>query len=96
MERYINIPTSRRTAKYSEISRVGNMCISSEVIMYSIKDVVEMTGWSKKIVQKLFNDPEFPSVDYGKAKMVECHALINYFSIRRERDQYMYWRQRDE
>ena len=80
------------TSRLSEISRVGNMCISSEVIMYSIKDVMKMTGWSKKTVEKLFNSPEFPSVDYGKAKMVECHALINYFSVRREKAQDRYWR----
>lgn len=92
MARNINIPTRQMTSRLSEISRVGNMCISSEVIMYSIKDVMKMTGWSKKTVEKLFNSPEFPSVDYGKAKMVECHALINYFSIRREKAQDRYWR----
>ena len=59
--------------------------ISSEVRFYSVKDVEEMTGWSKNIVLKIFNHPEFPAADFGKAKMVEAHALIDFFSARRSK-----------
>ena len=51
-----------------------------------------MSGWSEKIVQKLFNDPKFPAIDYGKRKLVENHALMQYFSIRREKARDTYWR----
>ena len=59
--------------------------ISSEVRFYTVLDLMEMTGWSTKVVLKLFNDPSFPSSDLGKAKIIEAHALIDYFSVRRVR-----------
>ena len=52
--------------------------ISSEVRFYTVSDVMEMTSWSKKVVLRLFNDPDFPSLDYGKAKLVRenyCDGL---------------------
>ena len=65
--------------------------ISPEVIMYSINDVIHITGWSRKVVQRLFNDPKFPAADYGKAKLVEAHAFIEFMSVRHERDKEEYW-----
>ena len=65
--------------------------ISSEVRFYTIENVQEMTGWSKKTVQRLFNDPRFPAADYGRIKVVEAHALIDYFSKRHEKDRERYW-----
>ena len=65
--------------------------ISSEPRFYKIKDIQEMTGWSENTVQKLFNDPDFPSLDYGKAKLVEAHALIAFLSVKHERDREPYW-----
>ena len=59
--------------------------LSPEVIFYTIDDVVEMTGWSKRVVQRLFNRSDFPSANLGKAKLVESHALAAYFAVRRER-----------
>ena len=54
--------------------------ISSEVKFYTISDLKNMLGWSENTVQKLFNDPKFPSSDFGRMKVVEAHALIDYFS----------------
>ena len=65
--------------------------ISSEARFYSIKDVMEMTGWSEGTVQKLFNDPKFPSADYGKTKVVEVHALIQFFSVPHNKERERYW-----
>ena len=65
--------------------------ISSEVRFYTVSDVMEMTSWSKKVVLRLFNDPDFPSLDYGKAKLVEAHALIAFLSVKHERDREPYW-----
>ena len=39
--------------------------ISSEVKFYTISDLKNMLGWSENTVQKLFNDPKFPSSDFG-------------------------------
>ena len=60
--------------------------ISSEVRFYNVQDMMEMSGWSEKVVHRLFNEPEFPMADLGKSKIVEAHALIKYFSVRRTRD----------
>ena len=45
-----------RDAQWNEVSRLGRIYVSSEVITYSIEDVVRITRWSKKVVQNLFND----------------------------------------
>ena len=65
--------------------------ISSEVRFYTIADLKKMLGWSETTVQKLFNDPKFPSADFGRTKVVESHALIEYFSKRHEKDRERYW-----
>ena len=66
--------------------------ISSEARFYTVKDLQEMLGWSLNTVLKLFNDPEFPSVDFGKTKVVEAHALINFFSMKHEKEKERYWK----
>ena len=77
---------------WDEMSSLGKVYVSSEVILYSIEDIRLMSGWSETTVQKLFNDPKFPAIDYGKRKLVENHALMQYFSIRREKARDTYWR----
>lgn len=77
---------------WDDMSSLGTIYVSSEVILYSIEDIRLMSGWSEKIVQKLFNDPKLPAIDYGKRKLVENHALMQYFSIRREKARDTYWR----
>ncbi|MBQ3281635.1 MAG: hypothetical protein IJH41_04435 [Eubacterium sp.] len=77
---------------WDEMSSLGKIYVSSEVILYSIEDIRLMSGWSETTVQKLFNDPKFPAIDYGKRKLVENHALMRYFSIRREKARDTYWR----
>ena len=65
--------------------------ISSEPLFYKIKDIQQMTGWSENIVQKLFNGPNFPAANYGRTKVVEAHALIQFFSKRHEKERERYW-----
>ena len=65
--------------------------ISSEVKFYTISDLKNMLGWSENTVQKLFNDPKFPSSDFGKTKVVETHALIDYFSKKHIKENYRFW-----
>ena len=67
------------------------ICVSGGVRFYTIPDVAEMTKWSIPIVQKLFNDPAFPSADYGKHKVVEAHAAIEFFSKKHEKKYEKYW-----
>ena len=84
--------SEQREINWYEASELGKIYVSSEVIMYSIKDIAEMTGWSHNTVEKLFNDPSFPSIDYGKTKIVENHALMQFLSVRREKARNPYWR----
>ena len=66
--------------------------LSGKVRFYTIRDLSEMLGWSEKTVQKLFNDPKFPSTDFGRKKVVEEHALVDYFSKRHEKDRDRHWK----
>lgn len=66
--------------------------VSSEVRFYTIYDLMKMLGWSENTVQKMFNDPKFPSADFGKVKVVEAHALIDYFSKKHIKGNDGYWR----
>lgn len=65
--------------------------ISSEVRFYTISDLATMLGWGEPTVQKLFNDPKFPATDFGKQKVVEAHALIDYFSTRHSKESDRHW-----
>lgn len=84
--------TGNEQKNWYEQSSLGPIFVSSEVILYSIYDFVKMSGWSETTVQKLFNDPSFPSIDYGKSKLVENHALMQFLSVRREKADSPYWR----
>ena len=66
--------------------------LSGKVRFYTIRDLSEMLGWSETTVQKLFNDPKFPSSDFGRNKVIEAHALIDYFSKRHEKARDRHWR----
>lgn len=65
---------------------------SAGVRFYTISDLQKMLGWSETTVQKLFKDPNFPSADFGKTKIVEEHALIDYFSTKHVKTRERYWR----
>lgn len=48
--------------------------------LLTIKDVVEISGWSEETVRKLFRKEDFPSINYGKKKLVVADALKEYLS----------------
>ncbi|WP_294905513.1 hypothetical protein [uncultured Eubacterium sp.] len=72
--------------------RQKRIYVSSDVKFYTISDLKEMLGWSENTVQKLFNDPKFPSSDFGRIKVVEAHALIDYFSKKHIKQNDGYWK----
>lgn len=85
--------TMRNEAAVLQLNdEVSRQYISSEVRFYTVEDVIKLTSWSENTVLKLFNDPMFPSADFGKAKIVEAHALIDYFSTKRCRNSERYWK----
>lgn len=65
--------------------------VSSEVRFYTAEDLKKLLGWSKDTVLKLFNDPKFPSSDFGREKVVEAHALIDFFSKKHMKSKDRYW-----
>lgn len=73
-------------------NRTSRQYVSSEVRFYTISDLMKMIGWSENTVQKLFNDPKFPSADFGRTKVVEAHALIDYFSKKHSKRSERYWK----
>ena len=48
--------------------------VPCEIRFYTVDDLMQMLGWSKTTVLKLFNDPKFPSTDFGRNKVVEAHS----------------------
>ncbi len=45
-----------------------------------VEDLMEMTGWGRNTINKLFDEPDFPCCDFGKEKKAEIHAVLQYFS----------------
>ena len=86
-------PEKEKVDEKTDTSKIEKpSCLSSEVRFYGIAELVEMLGCSRHTVLKLFGDLEFPAVDFGKRKVVESHALIEYFSRRRTKKEERYWR----
>lgn len=73
-----------------EISRnINNQVVNN--LFFNIEDVMKMTGWSRKTVEKLFRHPEFPSTDLGKKQLVLKTAFINFFSVKRKSSERNTW-----
>ena len=69
----------------TEMVKQGFIYVSGEVILYTIKDISRKTGLGIKTVEKLFDDPGFASIDFGRRKLIENHALMKFFSVRRDK-----------
>lgn len=55
---------------------------------YTIKDVAQMTGWSLPTVQKIFCRPDFPTLNFGKSKLVKKDAFNEWCSKRHSKDDF--------
>lgn len=64
---------------------------SDDSLFYTIEDIQKMTGWSKRTVENLFNDPAFPSTDMGRKKLILKFRFIDFFSTRRSKSEQKYW-----
>ena len=79
----------------NEISKFQNNIESlgkENDLFFDTNDVREITGWSKKTVEDLFNNPVFPCCDIGKRKLVLKFAFVKFFMDRRCRDNEDYWK----
>ena len=55
---------------------------------YTIKDVAKMTGWSLPTVQDVFNRPDFPTLNFGKSKLVKKEAFEEWTNRRHSKDDF--------
>lgn len=74
----------QKTSKLIDKLNEANQ-ITKTLKFISIKEFCNLTGWSLKTVQTLYNRKDFPSTNLGKEKKAEIHAIINYFSVPRRR-----------
>lgn len=52
----------------------------------TISQFAEIRGVSLKTARDLFNEPTFPSEDYGKNKVVELQALKEWYMVKRSKN----------
>lgn len=57
-------------------------------LFLNIEDVMKLTGWSRKTVEDLFNQNDFPCYDNGKRKIILTLAFINYFMTAHNKNNY--------
>lgn len=81
----IDAELEKATKLFKTILEIENA--SKALNFLTIKDVADATGWSLGTVRQLFNRPDFPSCDFGKEKIVEIHAALNYFSVPRRKEE---------
>ena len=68
-------------------NQLENLAENVKVLKFiTQKDLAELTGWGMPTVKEVFDDPEFPCCDFGKAKVAEIHAVIEFFSKPRRRN----------
>ena len=84
----LNTDIDKEIQKTSELIDKLNEAnqITKTLKFISMKEFCNLTGWSLKTVQNLYNRKDFPSTDFGKEKKAEVHAIIEYFKIPRRRD----------
>lgn len=58
----------------------------------TVDEVSRILDISKKNANKLFNDPEFPSNNYGKEKKVLVSEFTKFFSHRHDKNKSLYWK----
>lgn len=81
----IDTELEKATKLFQTILEIENT--SKALNFLTVKDIADATGWSLGTVRQLFNRPDFPSCDFGKEKIVEIHAALNYFSVPRRREE---------
>lgn len=75
------------------IKKLDEVCSKIDVVsekattlgFITIAKMAELTGWSKKTVEELYNRRDFPSCDFGKSKVAEVNAVKEYFSVPRRK-----------
>lgn len=89
VEEFLNKSLDTSTKLLDTLNEIENK--SKNLIFLTPKDIREATGWSKRTIEKLFADPDFPSCNFGKTQVVEIRAAIEYFSKPRRKEDSLFW-----
>lgn len=73
------LATAEKILELFEILEEKSNKLRQEAVFLSVEDVMKKTGFSKPTVLAIFNRPDFPLCDYGKAKKVYFPAFHEYF-----------------
>lgn len=57
--------------------------MKSSLVLLTRKDVQEVTNWSPRKVDEVFNSKDFPILDIGKDTQVEEEAFRRWMSVPR-------------
>lgn len=60
---------------------------SKMITFITIKEFSAIRKCSLKVAQDIFNERTFPSENYGKQKVVELNALINWYQQKRDKNE---------
>lgn len=58
---------------------------SNMIRFVTIKEFAKIRNCSLKIAQDIFNEQSFPSESYGKTKVAEISAIINWYQQKRDK-----------
>lgn len=77
---------TRKTQELYELQKKTN-----KIEFLTIEDVQNSLGICEKTAKKLFNDPEFPSNNYGREKTIMASEFIKFFSVKRNKKNSAFW-----
>lgn len=88
LQEYIDLLETAKE-RYEELISLQKS--SKDIRFLSIEEVCQYIDCCDNTGKKLFNDPEFPSENYGRKKKVLASEFIKFFSVRRDKHNSAYW-----
>ena len=68
--------------KLNEISKLKNEML----VFITAEELAERMGCCQTTANRIFNRPDFPTITFGKPRVALLSAVIEYFSIRRGKE----------
>lgn len=58
--------------------------LKNEIVLLSIEDIENITGWSRVTVMKVMSQQDFPVIKIGKENQVMLESFKQYLMTRRD------------
>ena len=58
--------------------------VKKEIVLLTVSDLEEITGYSTSTVMKMMSQPDFPVIKIGKENQVLLESFKQYMSVRRD------------